>query len=74
MRRSHILFVNLYGVATEAIKNVVLAGVGKVTILDAGVVEPADLSAGFFVREEDVGLDVSSGCRALQRLLPCPSP
>ncbi|CEH16484.1 SMT3/SUMO-activating complex, AOS1/RAD31 component [Ceraceosorus bombacis] len=57
MRRSHILFVNLHGVATEAIKNVVLAGVGKVTILDEGPVTPADLSAGFLLREDEIGMN-----------------
>ncbi|OAV96446.1 hypothetical protein PTTG_26393 [Puccinia triticina 1-1 BBBD Race 1] len=55
MRRSSVLMINLRGISTEACKNIVLAGVGSITILDQNDVSPEDLGAGFFFREEDVG-------------------
>ncbi|KAH6912809.1 hypothetical protein BKA70DRAFT_776386 [Coprinopsis sp. MPI-PUGE-AT-0042] len=62
MRNATILVVRLRGVATEAIKNMVLAGIGKLVILDGEAVAEEDLGAGFFFRDEDVGkqrLDVA---------------
>lgn len=58
MRNATILVVNLRGVATEAIKNIVLAGVGKLIVVDGEKVAPEDLGAGFFFRDEDVGTKV----------------
>lgn len=55
MRNASILVINLKGVATEAIKNIVLAGVGKLVIVDAASVAEEDLGACFFLRDEDVG-------------------
>lgn len=55
LRSAHIVVVTLSGVATEVIKNVVLAGIGKLTIVDAGIVLEEDLSASFFFRADDVG-------------------
>ena len=59
MRNATILVIRLKGVATEAIKNMVLAGIGKLIILDEQKVSEEDLGAGFFFRDEDVGLKVS---------------
>jgi ubiquitin-like 1-activating enzyme E1 A len=50
--------INLRGISTEACKNIVLAGVGSITILDPNDVSPEDLGAGFFFREEDIGQKV----------------
>ena len=58
MRNATILVVRLRGVATEAIKNMVLAGTGKLIIMDSDTVSEEDLGAGFFFRDEDVGLKV----------------
>jgi len=55
MRNASILIVRLKGVATEAIKNIVLAGIGKLVIVDDQDVSEEDLGAGFFFRDEDVG-------------------
>lgn len=52
------MVVRLRGVATEAIKNMVLAGIGKLIIIDSDSVSEEDLGAGFFFRDEDVGLKV----------------
>jgi ubiquitin-like 1-activating enzyme E1 A len=58
MRNAVILVVRMRGVATEAIKNMVLAGIGKLMIVDAENVVEEDLGCGFFFREEDVGQKV----------------
>jgi len=59
MRNATILVVRLRGTATEAIKNIVLAGIGKLVIVDSDDVAEEDLGAGFFFREEDVGKKAS---------------
>jgi ubiquitin-like 1-activating enzyme E1 A len=59
MRSATILVVSLRGVATEAIKNIVLAGIGRLIIIDEENVMEEDLGAGFFFRDEDVGRKVS---------------
>ena len=58
MRSATILVVRLRGVATEAIKNMVLAGIGKLVIVDGEDVAEEDLGTGFFFRDEDVGKKV----------------
>ncbi|KAI0755292.1 hypothetical protein C8Q80DRAFT_423967 [Daedaleopsis nitida] len=55
MRNATILVVRLKGAATEAIKNIVLAGIGRLVVVDADDVAEHDLGAGFFFRDEDVG-------------------
>ena len=58
MRNATILVVRLKGTATEAIKNMVLAGIGKLIIVDDDEVMEEDLGASFFFRDEDVGKKV----------------
>jgi hypothetical protein len=58
MRNATILVVKLRGVATETIKNIVLAGIGKLIIWDGEDVAAEDLGVGFFFRDEDVGKKV----------------
>ncbi|TFK52196.1 hypothetical protein OE88DRAFT_1718218 [Heliocybe sulcata] len=53
MRNAAILMVNLKGAATETIKNIVLAGVGKLVVADGEEVKEEDLGAGFLFRDED---------------------
>ena len=60
MRNATILVVRLRGVATEAIKNMVLAGIGRLVLVDGDEVLEEDLGAGFFFRDEDVGKNVRS--------------
>ncbi|KAL1758430.1 hypothetical protein FB107DRAFT_288545 [Schizophyllum commune] len=55
MRNASILVINLKGVAAEAIKNIVLAGIGRLVIVDPAAVAEEDLGACFFFRDEDVG-------------------
>lgn len=58
MRNAKILVVGLKGTATETIKNIVLAGIGKLVVVDGENVSEEDLGAGFFFRDEDVGKKV----------------
>jgi len=55
MRNATIVVVNLKGLATEVIKNVVLAGIGNLVVVEAADVSEEDLGAGFFFTESDVG-------------------
>ncbi|KAH8825043.1 hypothetical protein DL96DRAFT_157099 [Flagelloscypha sp. PMI_526] len=55
MRNATILVIRLKGTATETIKNLVLAGIGKLIFVDEENVSEEDLGAGFFFRDEDVG-------------------
>ena len=52
------MVMRLRGTATETIKNIVLAGIGKLIIVDDEDVSEEDLGAGFFFRDEDVGRKV----------------
>ena len=58
MRNAAILVVRLRGVATEVVKNIVLAGIGRLVVLDGDEVRPEDLGASFFFRDGDVGRKV----------------
>ncbi len=58
MRNATILVVRLRGTATEVIKNIVLAGIGKLVMVDDGDVAEEDLGSGFFFRDQDVGQKV----------------
>ncbi|KAG9296401.1 hypothetical protein G9A89_014993 [Geosiphon pyriformis] len=55
MRNSNILIVGMRGLSNEVCKNLVLAGVGAVTILDYQIVTEEDFGAQFFLRVEDLG-------------------
>ncbi|KAJ3300385.1 SUMO-activating enzyme subunit 1 [Borealophlyctis nickersoniae] len=55
MRNAKILVAGVNGLSNEVCKNVVLAGVGAITIMDEGSVSEEDLGAQFFLRENDVG-------------------
>jgi ubiquitin-like 1-activating enzyme E1 A len=61
MRSSTVLILSLKSVAHEIIKNLVLAGIGRLIVMDDGVVTEDDLGTGFLFREEDgaVGQEVS---------------
>lgn len=55
LMKSHILLVNANAVGTETLKNLVLPGVGKFTILDDKIITPQDASINFFLPESEVG-------------------
>lgn len=45
--------------ANEIAKNLVLAGIGSLTILDPENVTAEDLASQFLIREEHIGMNVS---------------
>jgi ubiquitin-like 1-activating enzyme E1 A len=58
MKTASVPVVNLRGLAAEVCKNIVLAGIGHLTILDPADVAEEDLGAGYFFREGEVGSKV----------------
>ena len=46
--------------ANEIAKNLVLAGIGSLTIQDSQILVDDDLGAQFFVSEQDIGKNVRS--------------
>lgn len=60
--KQRVLIVGLRGLGVEIAKNVILAGPAAVTVADAGVVDVADLSAQFYLTEEDKGKDRATVC------------
>lgn len=61
MRNSTVLVLSLRSLAHETIKNLVLAGIGRLIIMDNEKVSEEDLGGGFLFYEEKgaVGLNVS---------------
>jgi len=55
LMNSRILLVNADAVGTETLKNLVLPGVGHITVLDDKVVMPEDLGNNFFVDSASLG-------------------
>ncbi|KAJ3308355.1 hypothetical protein HDV04_003915 [Boothiomyces sp. JEL0838] len=71
MRNSKILVIGITGLSNEILKNIVLAGVGQVTLLDHSVVKDVDLGVQFLLRKEDLGKHkVTSVLPKLQLLNP----
>lgn len=58
IQSAKILLVTLKALANEVAKNLVLAGIGSLTIIDHAAVTEEDLSSQFFVSEEHVGQNV----------------
>lgn len=57
--------------ATETLKNLVLPGIGRFTVVDAARVEAADLGNNFFLEETDVGRSrAEATCKWLQEMNP----
>ena len=58
MRRANILLVTIRALGNEIAKNLVLAGIGSLTVLDADNATQADVASQFFVTEEHIGRNV----------------
>jgi len=58
IRTANILLVNLKALGNEIAKNLVLAGIGSLTIIDDNPVTEDDLGAQFFISSDDVGSSV----------------
>lgn len=59
MRSANILLISVKALGTEIAKNLILNGIGSLTIVDSEQVTEDDLGAQYYVREEDVGRNVS---------------
>ena len=55
LAESKIVLVGSTGLGTETLKNLVLPGIGHVTILDDAVVTEKDMGNNFFVTSDDIG-------------------
>ena len=58
LRTANVLLVTMRALATEVAKNLVLAGIGSLTVQDSQVVVDDDLGAQFFISEQDIGKNV----------------
>eukprot|EP00882_Tetradesmus_deserticola_P015851 GHRQ01016902.1.p1 GENE.GHRQ01016902.1~~GHRQ01016902.1.p1 ORF type:complete len:156 (+),score=29.15 GHRQ01016902.1:170-637(+) len=63
MAGANVLVAGANGTGVEIAKNVILAGVRALTIHDTKNVETRDLSAQFYLTEEDVGQNRAEACR-----------
>ncbi|KAF4626001.1 hypothetical protein G7Y89_g12162 [Cudoniella acicularis] len=55
IRNANILLISMKALANEIAKNLVLAGIHSLTIVDHELVTESDLGAQFFITEADVG-------------------
>jgi ubiquitin-like 1-activating enzyme E1 A len=58
MLNTRVLIVGIRGLSAEICKNIVLAGVGHVCVMDNSNVTFQDLGTNFFVEEKHVGQNV----------------
>lgn len=58
MRKAKVLLVTIRALGNEVAKNLVLAGIGSLTIVDPGRVTEEDVSSQFFVTAEGIGKNV----------------
>ena len=50
--------INIRGLGNEIAKNLVLAGIGSLTILDSNNVTEDDLGTQFLISDEHIGMNV----------------
>lgn len=53
-----IVAIGVTGLANEVLKNIILAGVGHVCVLDDSLVHEKDLGSQFLLRKENIGESV----------------
>ncbi|MCJ1247212.1 hypothetical protein MMC30_004426 [Trapelia coarctata] len=71
LRRASILLIGLKALGNEIAKNLVLAGIGSLTIVDDGIVTEDDLGAQFFLTDQHLGLNrVQAALPQIQKLNP----
>ncbi|KAI0554169.1 hypothetical protein F4679DRAFT_527391 [Xylaria curta] len=71
IQAANILLVSMKALANEIAKNLVLAGIGSLTIVDDQVVTEADLGAQFFLSQENIGQNRAVAAAAqVQKLNP----
>ncbi|KAF2275204.1 uncharacterized protein EI97DRAFT_420801 [Westerdykella ornata] len=71
IRTANILLVSIKALANEVAKNLVLAGIGSITLADHEVVKEEDLGAQFLISEADIGKNrAEAAASELQKLNP----
>lgn len=71
IRTANVLLITMKGLGNEIAKNLVLAGIGSLTILDHGSVTEADLGAQFLISQDQVGMNRAQAAQAeIQKLNP----
>jgi ubiquitin-like 1-activating enzyme E1 A len=60
IRKANVLLISMKALANEVAKNLALAGVNSLTVIDHELVRENDLAAQFFISEADVGKNVST--------------
>lgn len=58
MRKAKVLLITIKALGNEVAKNLVLAGIRSLTIVDPGEVSEKDVASQFFVTAEDIGKNV----------------
>lgn len=66
MKNGHVVVCGMKGITAEVCKNIVLAGIGKLTIVDSETVTSQDLLANFLISTDSVGQNKASA--SLERL------
>ncbi|KAL9587736.1 MAG: hypothetical protein Q9212_000027 [Teloschistes hypoglaucus] len=69
LRSANILLIGMKALANEIAKNLVLAGIGSLTILDDQVITEEDLGSQFFISELHVGMNRATAAVAQVRTL-----
>ncbi|KAL2038526.1 hypothetical protein N7G274_008865 [Stereocaulon virgatum] len=71
LRTANVLLINMRALANEIAKNLVLAGIGSLTVLDSSIVVEDDLGAQFCVSEEEIGKNrAEAAASQIRRLNP----
>jgi ubiquitin-like 1-activating enzyme E1 A len=71
IRTANILIVGIKALGAEVAKNLVLAGIGSLTIVDDSLVTEEDLGASFLLTESDISKPiVNASLPSLQKLNP----
>ncbi|KAI1330386.1 hypothetical protein F5Y16DRAFT_16239 [Xylariaceae sp. FL0255] len=71
IQAANVLLISMKALANEIAKNLVLAGIGSLTIVDDQIVTEADLGAQFFLAQENLGQNRAEAAAAqAQKLNP----
>ncbi|KAK6356117.1 hypothetical protein TWF718_000492 [Orbilia javanica] len=71
LETAHILLINATAAGSETLKNLVLPGIGRFTIIDDAAVTDEDLGTNFFLDDDSIGLPrAQKACELLCELNP----
>lgn len=71
IRSANILLVSLRALGTEIAKNLTLAGINSLTIVDDSPITEGDLGAQYFLRNEDIGKPVRTHSPSVCTISQC---